>query len=92
MFVSYPILLGVLCQYTLESIFKAMTPVVLNLRYWRERRGLTQAELAETIGARQATISGFETGKTQRIEFDLLQRLANALRCKPKDLIGEKGK
>ena len=37
----------------------------------------------------QKTVSGLETGQTQRIEFDLLQRLADALRCKPKDLIGE---
>ncbi len=66
-----------------------MTPVVIRLREWREKRGLTQEELAEMVGTRQATISGLETGQTQRIEFDLLQRLADALRCKPKDLIGE---
>ncbi len=66
-----------------------MTPVVLRLREWRDRRGLTQIELAEDAGTHQKTISGLETGQTQRIEFDLLQRLADALRCKPKDLIGE---
>jgi transcriptional regulator with XRE-family HTH domain len=66
-----------------------MTPVALRLREWRERRGLSQTELADLAGTHQATVSGLETGQTQRIEFDLLQRLANALRCKPKDLIGE---
>jgi hypothetical protein len=30
-----------------------------------------------------------ETGQTQRVELDLLDRIAKALRCKPKDLIGE---
>ena len=66
-----------------------MTPVVIRLREWREKRGLTQEELADVADTRQATISGLETGQTQRIEFDLLQRLADVLRCKPKDLIGE---
>ena len=66
-----------------------MTPVVMRLREWRERRGFTQAELAEAAGTHQKTVSGFETGRTQRIEFDLLQRFANVLRCKPQDLIGE---
>ena len=66
-----------------------MTRVVLRLREWREKRGLTQQELAEAADTRQATISGLETGQTQRIEFDLMQRLADALRCKPKGLIGE---
>ena len=67
-----------------------MTPVVLKLREWREKRDLSQTDLAERAGTHQATISGLETGQTQRIEFALLQRLANALRCKPKDLIGER--
>lgn len=66
-----------------------MTPVMLRLREWRERRGLSQTELAESAGTHQKTVSNLETGNTQRIEFDLLQRFANALRCKPKDLIGE---
>ena len=69
-----------------------MSPLILNLQYWREKRGLTQAGLAETIGARQATISGFETGKTRRIELDLLEALAKALKCKPSDLIVKKRK
>ena len=66
-----------------------MTPIAIRLREWREKRGLTQNELADMADTRQATVSGLETGQTQRIEFDLLQRLAKALRCKPKDLIGE---
>ncbi len=41
------------------------------------------------VNTRQATISDLETGETQRVELDLLDRIAKALRCKPKDLIGE---
>ncbi len=64
-----------------------MTPVVMSIRKWRERRGMTQVQLAERVGARQATISDFETGKTRRIELDLLEALAAALQCEPADLL-----
>ena len=67
-----------------------MTPLVVNIREWREKRGLTQIQLAEAVGARQATISDFETGKTRRIELDLLEALARALKCKPADLLEKK--
>ena len=40
----------------------------------------------------QATISDLETGKSRRIELDLLDNLAKALRCKPGDLIVKRGK
>lgn len=60
-----------------------MTPLVLNLKYHREKAGFSQADLAKAVGARQATISGLETGKTRRVEFDLLERLADVLKVKP---------
>ncbi len=66
-----------------------MTPVMIRLREWRGRRGLSQKELADAAETQQETVSNLETGKTQRIEFDLLDRLAKALGCKPSDLIGE---
>ncbi len=67
-----------------------MTPLVVNIKKWRSKCGLSQAQLAEMVGARQATISDFETGKTRRIELDLLEALAKALKCKPADLIEKK--
>ena len=66
-----------------------MTPVVLRLKEWREKRGLTQAQLAEAVGVRQATISDLETGKSRRIELDTFEALAHVLRCKPGDLLEE---
>ncbi len=68
-----------------------MSPLILTIREWRERRGMTQAQLAERVGVRQATISDLETGQSRRIELDLLDRLARALRCKPADLLQRKG-
>ena len=68
-----------------------MSPLILTIREWRERRGMTQAQLAERVGVRQATISDLETGQSRRIELDLLDRLSRALRCKPADLLLRKG-
>ena len=45
------------------------------------------SELAEKVGCIQATISNVETGKSQRIELDLLDRLADALDCEIADLV-----
>ena len=73
-------------------IMLSMTPAVLNLTELRERAGLTQLELAEKAKTTQATISNLETGKSRRIELDLLDRLAKALRCEPSDLIGRAAK
>ena len=73
-------------------IMLSMTPTVLNLTELRERADLTQLELAEKAKTTQATISNLETGKSRRIELDLLDRLAKALRCEPGDLIVKKGK
>lgn len=35
------------------------------LRYWRERRRLTQGELAAKIGVQAQTIGNIETGKAE---------------------------
>ena len=61
--------------------------LVLRIREWRERRGMTQAELARRVGVRQATISRLETEESRRIELDVLDRLAQALQCEPGDLL-----
>jgi transcriptional regulator with XRE-family HTH domain len=57
----------------------AMSPVTLTLRELREEAGLTQAELAELVSVRQATISNLETGVSSRIEFELLDSLCAVL-------------
>ena len=41
------------------------------------------------VGVRQATVSGLETGKTRRIEFDLLEKLAKVLKVKPAALLAD---
>ncbi len=68
-----------------------MTSVQLALKALREAKGLTQQQLAEAVGVRQATISDLETGKSRRIELDLIERLAKALRVKPGELLEYEG-
>jgi transcriptional regulator with XRE-family HTH domain len=57
------------------------------LKHFRERRGLSQIQLAKAVGVRQATISDLETGKSGRIELRLLDRLAEELRVRASDLV-----
>lgn len=50
----------------------------INLRYIRERNGLTQAELAEKVGVSQGAVSGYEKGSL-RPTIDVCAKLAKAL-------------
>ena len=61
--------------------------LMLDIRRVREHRGLTQVELAERAGVRQATISAIENAQTSGVEFDVLARLAEALGVEPGSLI-----
>ena len=59
----------------------------LRLEEYRLRAGLSQMELAELANTTQATISNLETGTSLRVELDLLGRIAEALGCKPSELL-----
>mgnify|MGYP002778407806 FL=1 len=64
-----------------------MSPLMLDVRRMRERRGMTQVQLAELAGVRQATISAMETGQTRGVDFDVLERIAEVLDVEPGSLI-----
>lgn len=66
-----------------------MTPIEVNLRSFREKKGLSQAELGKLAGVRQGTVSNLETGKGRRVDLDILERLAKALGVKATDLLTE---
>lgn len=66
-----------------------MTPLELNLRKYRERKGLTQAELAKLAAVRQAAISDIETGKRRSVDLDALERIAKVLGVKATALLAE---
>lgn len=51
----------------------------IQLKEIREKRNLTQDELAELSGVRQSTISNIELGHTVNPGLDTLQKLSKAL-------------
>ncbi len=59
--------------------------VATTLRWWRRRRGLTQAELARRARTTQAVISRIESG--QRLPLRTLQRIAAVLGVPLRNLI-----
>lgn len=57
------------------------------LKKIRERRKMTQEELAKASGVTQQAISAIESGKNKSPKISTLFFLANALRCTVDDLI-----
>lgn len=53
-----------------------MTPFGEALRKLRERKGVSQKEMAAAIGVSPAYLSALEHGKRGKPNFDLLQRIA----------------
>lgn len=62
----------------------------MDLKAWREARGLTQAQLAALLGVQVFTISNWETGRTKRQAPGRLLQLA--LRELERELAGENAK
>jgi DNA-binding XRE family transcriptional regulator len=58
------------------------------LAFWRKRRGLTQAALAQAAGISQSYVAGLESG-ARKGDPALFLRLARALRVRMEDLIVE---
>ncbi len=52
----------------------------------RKMQGMTQSDLAEKVGIRQATISDFEKGKSN-LRFDILEKIINTLSINIMDTI-----
>jgi len=53
-----------------------MTPFAEAVRVLRERKGVTQKEMAQAIGVSPAYLSALEHGKRGKPSFDFLQRVA----------------
>ena len=67
-----------------------MTPLELKLREYREKKGLSQAQLAKLAKVRQAAISDIETGKRRSVDLDALDRIAKVLGVNASTLLAEK--
>ncbi len=56
-----------------------MTPIYLQIEYYRTRKGWSQARLARESGINQSIISRIESGETQSIHLQNLHQIAKAL-------------
>lgn len=59
-----------------------------NIRTIRERRGLTQSDLADKLQISDKTVSSWEVGRTEP-GIAMIDRLAAVLRCAKAELIGD---
>ena len=64
---------------------KYQSQFIMNLKYYREIRGLSQAELAGIMDCGIGTIGNLEAGSSKP-SFDLIVKLAYALEIEPCDL------
>ena len=56
-----------------------------NIEYWRKRRGLTQDDLALSLGTTKQNISRIE--RADYIGCKRLESMCNALNCTPNELL-----
>ena len=56
-----------------------MTPIRLRVRELREAKGINQTEFAELAGIRRATLAAIEAEQTKGVDFETLERIADAL-------------
>jgi putative transcriptional regulator len=64
-------------------------PVFVPLKRLRQSAGLTQAELSLKIGFSYQQIQKIEQGKIKMLSLEMIDKLCEALRCKPGDLLEE---
>ena len=60
------------------------------MRKWREKRGLSQCELAKLSGISQVTISALEIGRNSGGNLDTIELLADALGLSIDEYVGHK--
>ena len=60
------------------------------MRMWREKRGLSQLELAELSGIHEVTISALEKGRNSGGNLDTIELLSDALGLSIDEYVGHK--
>lgn len=64
---------------------KYLEDLVLNIKYYREQKGISQTQLSISCDCGTGTIGGIESGKAKP-SLDMLLRIADALDVTPADL------
>lgn len=72
----------------MEDAEKLKSHVGRRIAELRERHGLTQADVAETIGTTVPNLQRIEYG-TQNVTIETLTKIANAIGIKVRDLFAE---
>jgi transcriptional regulator with XRE-family HTH domain len=65
----------------------AMSPIQLRLAHWRDKRGLTQVQLAEAAKVSVSMVSKIESGQRRNVSLDTIEKLADALSISVHQLI-----
>lgn len=62
--------------------------IALKISQYRSARKMTLKQLAQKVGITLATLQKYEAGKIQRIDVDMVIKLASALDVQPEELTG----
>lgn len=79
-----------MAQHPIRCYLSDVTPLEINLKKYRDKKGLSQAQLAKLAKVRQAAISDIETGKRRSVDLDALDRIAKVLGVKATALLSER--
>ncbi len=61
--------------------------IIVNLDVMMAKRKMSSNELAEIIDITPANLSILKTGKAKAIRFSTLEKLCEALKCQPGDIL-----
>ena len=62
-------------------------PIVVHLDVMLARRKIRSKDLAQKVGVTEANLSLLKNGRVKGVRFTTLERLCEALRCQPGDLL-----
>lgn len=61
--------------------------IAINLKQTREKKGLSQNQLAQAIGHTANSIQRIEKGRFKSIPTDTLDKICKSLKCQVSDLL-----
>jgi len=62
-------------------------PIIVHLDVMLARRKIRSKDLAQKVGVTEANLSLLKNGRVKGVRFATLERLCEALRCQPGDLL-----
>lgn len=61
--------------------------IIVNLDVMMAKRKISSQELAEKVGITQANLSILKTNKGKAVRFSTLDKICEALECRPGDIL-----